>query len=42
MGLGAKLADAATAGLTSAVTGGIGSIISSGLGLLGGAIQEKQ
>ena len=36
MGLGAKLADAATAGLTGAVTGGIGSIISGGLGLLGG------
>ena len=30
MGLGAKLADAATSGLTGAVTGGIGSIISGG------------
>ena len=30
MGLGAKLADAATAGLTGAVTGGIGSIVIGG------------
>ena len=42
MGLGAKLADAATAGLTGAVTGGIGSIISGGLGLLGGLFKKKQ
>lgn len=35
MGLGAKLADAAIAGLTGATTGGIGSIVSGGLGLLG-------
>ena len=41
MGLGAKLADAATAGLTSAVTGGIGSIISGGLGLLGGLFKKN-
>ena len=41
MGLGAKLADAATAGLTGAVTGGIGSIISSGLGLLGGLFKKN-
>ena len=40
MGLGAKLADAATAGLTSAVTGGIGSLISGGLGLLGGLFKK--
>ena len=40
MGLGAKLADAATAGLTGAVTGGIGSIISGGLGLLGGLFKK--
>ena len=36
MGLGATLAEAATAGLAGAVTGGIGSIVSGGLGLLGG------
>ena len=41
MRLGAKLADAATAGLTSAVTGGIGSIISGGLGLLGGLFKKN-
>lgn len=41
MGLGAKLADAATAGLTSAVTGGVGSIISGGLGLLGGLFKKN-
>ena len=41
MGLGAKLADAATAGLTGAVTGGIGSIISGGLGLLGGLFKRN-
>lgn len=41
MGLGAKLADAATAGLTGAVTGGIGSIISGGLGLLGGLFKKN-
>ena len=41
MGLGAKLADAATTGLTGAVTGGIGSIISGGLGLLGGLFKEN-
>ena len=40
MKLGAKLADATTAGLTSAVTGGIGSIISGGLGLLGGLFKK--
>ena len=40
MKLGAKLADAATAGITSAVTGGIGSIISGGLGLLGGLFKK--
>ena len=42
MGLGAKIADAATAGLTGAVTGGIGSIISGGLGLLGGLFKKGQ
>ena len=41
MGLGAKLVDAATAGITSAVTGGIGSIISGGLGLLGGLFKKN-
>lgn len=41
MGLGAKIADAATAGLTSATTGGIGSIISGGLGLLGGLFKKN-
>ena len=41
MGLGAKLSDAATAGLTGAVTGGIGSIISGGLGLLGGLFKKN-
>ena len=41
MGLGAKLADAATAGLTSAVTGGMGSIISGGLGLLGNLFKKN-
>ena len=40
MGLGAKLADAATAGLAGAATGGIGSIISGGLGLLGGLFKK--
>ena len=42
MGLGAKLADAATAGLTGAATGGIGSIISGGLGLLGGLFKKNK
>ena len=42
MGLGAKLADAATAGLKGAVTGGIGSIISGGLGLLGGLFKKNK
>lgn len=41
MGLGAKLADAATAGLTGAVTGGIGSIVGGGLGLLGGLFKRN-
>ena len=41
MGLGAKLGEAATAGLTGAVTGGIGSIISGGLGLLGGLFKKN-
>lgn len=41
MGLGAKITDAATAGLTGAVTGGIGSIISGGLGLLGGLFKKN-
>ena len=41
MGLGEKLADAATAGLTGAVSGGIGSIISGGLGLLGGLFKRN-
>ena len=41
MGLGAKLADAATAGLTSAVTGGVGTIVSGGLGLLGGLFKKN-
>ena len=41
MGLGAKLKDAATAGLTGAVTGGIGSIISGGLGLLGSLFKRN-
>ena len=40
MKLGAKIAEAATAGLTGAVTGGIGSIISGGLGLLGGLFKK--
>ena len=41
MGLGATLADAATAGLAGAVTGGIGSIVSGGLGLLGGLFKKN-
>ena len=41
MGLGAKISDAATAGLTGAITGGIGSIISGGLGLLGGLFKKN-
>ena len=41
MGLGAKLGEAATLGLTSAMTGGIGSIISGGLGLLGGLFKKN-
>ena len=41
MKLGAKLADAATAGLTGAVTGGIGSIISGGLGLIGSLFKKN-
>ena len=41
MGLGAKLADAATAGITGAATGGIGSIISGGLGLLGNLFKKN-
>ena len=41
MGLGKKLADAASAGLTGAVTGGVGSIISGGLGLLGGLFKKN-
>ena len=41
MGVGAKLGEAATLGLTSAVTGGIGSIISGGLGLLGGLFKRN-
>lgn len=41
MGLGAKLADAATSGLAGAMTGGIGSIISGGLGLLGGLFKRN-
>lgn len=41
MGLGAKLADAATSGLAGAVTGGIGSIVSGGLGLLGGLFKRN-
>lgn len=41
MGLGAKIADAATTGLTGAVTGGIGSIVSGGLGLLGGLFKKN-
>lgn len=42
MGLGAKLKEAATLGLTNATTGGIGSIISGGLGLLGGLFKKKE
>ena len=41
MGLGATLAEAATAGLAGAVTGGIGSIISGGLGLLGSLFKKN-
>lgn len=41
MGLGAKLGEAAVAGLTGATTGGIGSIISGGLGLLGGLFKKN-
>lgn len=41
MGLGATLANAATAGLAGAVTGGIGSIVSGGLGLLGGLFKRN-
>lgn len=41
MGLGAKLGEAATAGLSDAASGGIGSIISGGLGLLGGLFKKK-
>lgn len=41
MGLGAKLGEAATAGLTGALTGGIGSIVSGGLGLIGGLFKKK-
>lgn len=41
MGLGAKLADAATAGLTGAVTGGLGSIVSGGLGLIGSLLKKN-
>lgn len=41
MGLGAKLAGAATSGLAGAVTGGIGSIVSGGLGLLGGLFKRN-
>lgn len=41
MGLGAKLAGAATSGLAGAVTEGIGSIISGGLGLLGGLFKKN-
>lgn len=41
MGLGAKLADAATVGLTGAVTGAIGSAVSGGLGLLGGLFKKN-
>lgn len=41
MGLGAKLAEAASSGLAGAVTGGIGSIVSGGLGLLGGLFKKK-
>ena len=41
MRLGAKLAEAATAGLAGAVTGGIGSIVSGGLGLLGGLFKRN-
>lgn len=42
MGLGAKLGDAASAGLTGAITGGIGSIFSGGLGLLGGLFKRTK
>lgn len=42
MGLGAKLGDAAVAGLTGAVTAGIGSIINGGLGLLGGLFKKNK
>lgn len=42
MGLGAKLKEAATAGLTGAVTGGVGTIISGGLGLLGGLFKKNE
>lgn len=41
MGLGTKLADAATAGLIGATTGGIGSIVSGGLGLIGGLFKKN-
>ena len=41
MGLGATLANAASAGLAGAVTGGIGSIVSGGLGLLSGLFKKN-
>lgn len=41
MGLGAKLGEAATAGLAGAVTGGIGSIVSGGLGLIGSLFKKN-
>ena len=41
MGLGAKLGEAATTGLTSGITGGIGGIITGGLGLLGGLFKKN-
>ena len=41
MGLGAKLGEAAVAGVTGALTGGVGSIVSGGLGLIGGLFKKK-
>ena len=41
MGLGAKLGDAAIAGLTSGLTGGMSGLITGGLGMLGGLFKKN-
>ena len=41
MGLGAKLGDAAIAGLTAGMTGGMSGLITGGLGLLGGLFKKN-